>query len=310
MPDTAVLAYIDGEFLPAEQAKISVYDHGLLYGDGIFEGVRAYRGVAFQLREHIDRLYRSARAVRLVIPVDRDEMVNLVRQVLARNGLQDAYVRLLVTRGAGNLGPDPRTCPRPSIIILAEPLQPLHGDGATARGISAMVVSVRRDAVDATSHEVKSLSYMNSVMARLEATAAGADEAIFLDSRGFVSESPVSNVFVVLGDRLCTPSVSSGILHGITRALVMTIGRRLGLHVEERDITPYELLTAEEVFLTGTHAEIVPVVMVNGIPIGTAAVGPHTRSVIAEFHQLRGDTRYGVPIDTKGSLSHDRPNAA
>jgi branched-chain amino acid aminotransferase len=291
------LIYIDGEFLPVENAKISVYDHGLLYGDGVYEGIRAYAGVVFRLAEHIDRLYRSARSIRLTMPVDRDEMIDLVLETLRRNELRDAYIRLIVTRGVGPIGPDPRTCPRPSIIIITEPLAPVHGEEAAERGLRAVIVPTRRDAIDATSHEIKSLNYMNSLLARMEATVAGADEAIVLDPRGFVCESPICNLFILNGDRLATPSTASGILHGITRAQVMALARDAHMVVEERDITPYELINADEVFLTGTHAEIVPVVMINGIPIGNGALGPCTRSLIQEYRRITRDPRNGIPID-------------
>jgi len=293
----SALIYIDGEFFPKEQAKISVYDHGVLYGDGIYEGIRAYAGSVFQLSEHLDRLYRSARSIRLAIPVEKPDMVDLVLETLRRNELRDAYIRLIVTRGVGPISPDPRTCPRASIIIITEPLDPVHGADATTRGLRAVIVSTRRDAIDATSHEIKSLNYMNSLLARMEATVAGADEAIVLDPRGFVCESPICNLFIVQGERLATPAVSSGILHGITRSHVMTLGREMGMAVEERDITPYELINADEVFLTGTHAEIVPVVMINGIAIGSGAVGAHTGALIQSYQRITRDPRYGIGID-------------
>src|SRR6266496_2800544 len=218
------IIYINGEFLNAENATISVYDHGLLYGDGIFEGIRAYDGVVFQLNEHINRLYQSARSLYLNIPVNKKDMINLVLEVLRRNNLNNAYVRLVVTRGVGVLGIDPRTCRRPSIIIIAESSPAVYEKGIADRGLRAKIVSVRRDAVDATSHEIKSLNYVNSVMARIEATLSGADEAVLLDPQGFVCESPICNLFTVNGNRLTTPSVASGILHGITRAKIMGIG--------------------------------------------------------------------------------------
>lgn len=289
--------YLDGEFVHSEDAKISVYDHGLLYGDGIFEGIRAYEGVVFQLQEHIDRLYRSARILRLEIPLERPQMLELVLEVLRRNQLRDAYIRLVVTRGVGDLRLDPRTCTRPSIVIIAEPLAPLHGEDAQSQGIRAVIVPTRRNAVDACSPEIKSLNYLNSIIARLEATVAGVDEAIILDARGMVCESPICNVFIVLGSQLATPAVTSGILHGVTRAQIMALGRHLGLQVEERDITPYELLNADEVLLTGTLAEVVPVVEVNGIAIGDGTVGPCVSSLIRKFRHITRDPCYGVPID-------------
>lgn len=290
------LIYINGEFVPASVAKISVFDHGLLYGDGIFEGIRAYDGIVFQLREHIDRLYRSARCLRLDIGMDKDRMVDLVLDVLRRNRLTNAYIRLVVTRGAGALGPDPSTCPRPTVIVIAQEIPPVHGEAAADSGIRAVVVPTRRDAVDATSHEIKSLNYLNSVMAKMEAKIAGADEAILLDNRGFVCESPISNVFLVINDRLATPSVAAGILHGITRARIIELATSLRLPVEERDITPYELVNADEVFLTGTHAEIVPVISINGIAIGSGRIGKWTQVMIREFRRITRSEQYGVRV--------------
>jgi branched-chain amino acid aminotransferase len=291
------LVYLDGEFVRAENAKLSVYDHSLLYGDGIFEGIRAYEGVVFQLSEHIDRLYRSARILRLNIPVDKEKMLELVLESLRRNQLRNAYVRLVVTRGVGTLCLDPRTCSRPSIVIIAESLPPLHGEDAAYRGIRVAIVPTRRNAIDTTSYEIKSLNYLNSVIARMEATMAETDEAILLDARGCVCESPICNVFVVIGNQLATPSPASGILHGITRAQVMALGQHMGLQVEESDITPYELINADEVFLTGTYAEIVPVVMVNGIAVGDGTVGPYVSSLLQKFRHITRDPRYGVRID-------------
>jgi branched-chain amino acid aminotransferase len=290
------LIYLDGAFIPAHEARISVYDHGLLYGDGIFEGIRAYAGFVFQLKEHIDRLYRSARSLRLALSQSPQQMCEIVLEVLRRNHLQDAYIRLVVTRGTGALGPDPTTCLHPSIIVIAEALAPVHGIEAIQKGIRVVIVPTRRDSIDATSHEVKSLNYLNSVIARIESSLAHADEAIMLDARGFVCESPICNVFLVQGDMLATPSVASGILHGITRHQVMILGEQVGLKVKEKDITPYELLHADEVFLTGTHAEIVPVVTVNGLSIGDGSVGKHTQKLLLAFRQITRDPRYGIPI--------------
>ncbi len=290
------IIYINGEFLNAENATISVYDHGLLHGDGIFEGIRAYDGVVFQLNEHINRLYQSARSLYLNIPVNKKDMINLVLEVLRRNNLNNAYVRLVVTRGVGVLGIDPRTCRRPSIIIIAESSPAVYEKGIADRGLRAKIVSVRRDAVDATSHEIKSLNYVNSVMARIEATLSGADEAVLLDPQGFVCESPICNLFTVNGNRLTTPSVASGILHGITRAKIMGIGDDMGLIVEERNITPYELINSDEVFLTGTHAEIAPIVMINDITIGNGTIGPKTCLLLQQFQQITRNPMYGVRI--------------
>lgn len=293
------LVYVDGSFVDPADAKISVFDHGLLYGDGAYEGIRAYGGLVFQLHEHVDRLFRSLRSLRLDVSYSPADVADLILETLGRNELEDAYIRVVVTRGLGELGPDPVTCSQPSLIIIALPLPPMHGAEATTLGIRAVIVPTRRDAIDATSHEVKSLNYLNSVVARIEARMAGADEGILLDSRGLICEAPTCNVFVISGARLATPSVASGIVHGITRARIIDLAPGLGLDVQERDITPYELLHAEEVFLAGTHAELVPVSRINDLPVGAGAAGPMTLRLQARFRELTRDPRNGVPISQK-----------
>ncbi len=291
-----LLVYIDGVFYPKSQAKISVYDHGLLYGDGVFEGIRAYGGYVFKLKEHMDRLFRSAHAIKLTMPLTKQGVIDAVLETLRRNNLRDAYIRLLVTRGFGDIGVDPRKCPRASIIIIAEPLPPTFGVEAQEKGISAVITWMRRDRVDATSHEIKSLNYLNSMLAKLEAFDAGADEAILLDARGFVSEAPTCNLFIVKNDEVATPPPTAGILCGITRNTVMEIAPKLGLRVTERDITPSELISADEVFLTGTYAEIVPVTKINQRIIGDGKVGAVTRRIAEEFKVVTRDPKQGVQI--------------
>ncbi|MEM2067870.1 MAG: branched-chain-amino-acid transaminase [Nitrososphaerota archaeon] len=288
------LIYIDGEFYAKSSAKISVFDHGFLYGDGVFEGIRVYGGVVFKLREHVERLYRSAKAIRLEIPMTVDEMVDAVIKTVRVNGFRDAYIRLVVTRGVGDLGLDPRKCGKPSVIVIVEQLEPILGAKSRETGVKLIISSTRRDPVYATSHEVKSLNYLNSILAKLEAIAAGADDAVMLDSRGFVSEATGANIFVVRSGVLVTPPVTAGILPGITRAFVMELARRLGIPVEERDITPTELLTSDEVFLTGTGAEIVPVAMISGVKIGKIVPGPITSKIIGEFDRIKSDPSNGV----------------
>ncbi len=287
------LIYIDGRFVPKSEARVSVYDHGFLYGDGVFEGIRAYNGVVFKLREHIERLYDSARAIMLEIPMSKEEMIRAVIETLKRNNLKNSYIRLIVTRGVGDLGLDPRKCPKPSVIIIAEHLEPILGK----RGVSLIFSSVRRDRVDATSHQIKSMNYLNSILAKLEAIRAGADDAILLDERGFVSEASAANLFMVNGETISTPPISTGILPGITRATVMELARKLGYGVQERDITPVELMLADEVFLTGTGAEIVPVAEIAGRRLKKEAPGPVTTKIIEEFEKLKGDPSYGIPVE-------------
>jgi len=290
------LVYIDGAFYPKSEAKISVYDHGLLYGDGVFEGIKAYGGSVFKLKEHMDRLFRSAHAIMLTIPLTKQGMIDAILETLRRNNLRDAYIRLLVTRGFGDIGVDPRKCPKASIIIITEPLLQAFGVEAKEKGISAIITWIRRDRVDATSHEIKSMNYLNSMLAKLEAFDAGADDAIMLDTRGFVSEAPTSNLFIVKNGEVVTPPPTAGILCGITRATVMEIASKLGLRLTERDITPSELLSADEVFLTGTHAEIVPVTKIAERIVGDGKVGAVTRRLIEEFKRVTRDPKYGVQI--------------
>lgn len=296
MSSGELLVYIDGEFVPRSQAKVSVFDHGLLYGDGVFEGIRSYNGVVFRLIEHIDRLYDSAKTIMLDIPITKQEMVNVVLETLRKNKLKDAYIRLVVTRGVGDLGLDPRKCSRPSIIVIAQPMEPLLGKEVKEKGVRLVISSVRRDRVDATTHQAKTLNYLNSILAKVDAINAGVDDAILLDERGFVSEASAANLFIVKSDVIATPPQTAGILPGITRATVIELAKKIGYSVEERDITPHELLTADEVFLTGTAAEIVPVVEVNRRKIGDGKLGPVTRRLIEEFEKIKGDPAYGVKV--------------
>ena len=291
-----LLVYIDGEYYPKSQAKISVYDHGLLYGDGVFEGIRVYKGVVFKLGEHIDRLYRSAHAIMLDIPLTKEEMIRAVIETLKRNNLRDAYIRLLVTRGVGDLGLDPRKCPKPTVIIIADTIK-LHKTEAKEKGVTAAITWVRRDSVDATSHEIKSLNYLNSILAKIEANNMGVDEAICLDHRGFICEGAAENLFIVKEGKIITPPTVTGALPGITRNRIIRLARDLGYEVYERDITPTELLTADEVFFTGTAAEIVPVVEINKRKIGDGTPGPITKHLMKEFEKIVSDPREGVPIE-------------
>ena len=276
------LVYVDGKFVERSKAVVSVFDHGLLYGDGIFEGIRAYDGSVFRLADHIDRLYDSAKAIRLKIPLAKHEATEAVLETLRRNGLRDAYIRLVVTRGTGDLGVNPALCKNPTIFIIAEPMASTLGP-REPKVVRMMYSSYRRDTVDGTSHEMKSLNYMNSILAKIEATSAGADDAIMLDHRGLVSEATVSNVFMVKDGRLSTPSSAAGILHGITRDRIIALCSDLGLEVEERDITPFELNTADEAFLVGTKAEILAVGSISGVDIGTGRAGQVTKRLYAEF---------------------------
>ncbi len=290
-----LLVYIDGKYHPKSQAKISVYDHGLLYGDGVFEGIRAYSGFIFKLKEHIDRLYRSARVIMLGIPLTKEEMINAVLEALRKNNLRDAYIRLIVTRGIGDLGLNPRKCPKPTVIIITDVIK-LHSTEAKEKGIRAMIVWVKRDPVDATSHEVKSLNYLNSILGKIEANIAGFDEAICLDKNGHISEGVAENLFIVENGKIITPPTSTGALIGITRNVVMKFAEKLDYKATERTITPTDLFTADEAFFTGTAAEIVPIVEVNKRMIGNGKPGPITRLLMQEFEKIVRDPKEGTPI--------------
>ncbi len=293
--DKELLVYIDGKYYPKSQAKISVFDHGLLYGDGVFEGIRAYKGVVFKLKEHIDRLYNSAKVIMLDIPLTKEEMINAVLETLRKNNMQDAYIRLIVTRGIGDLGLDPRKCKKPTIIVITDSIT-LYSKEAREKGIKALIVWIRRNPVDTTSHEVKSLNYLNSVLGKIEANIAGFDEAICLDKNGYVSEGVGENLFIAKNGKLITPPSSTGILLGITREVIIKLAEKLGYTVVERNITPTDLFSADEAFFTGTAAEIIPIAEINKRIIGDGKPGPITCRLMDEFEKLLGDPNEGTSI--------------
>lgn len=296
MSTSDLLVYVDGKYYPSSEAKISVFDHGFLYGDGVFEGIRAYNGIVFKLKEHIDRLYYSAHAIMLDIPLTKDEMIKAVLETLRVNNLRDAYIRLVVTRGVGDLGLDPRKCSKPSIIIIATPMLKLYDEEKRRKGISMIVSWVRRDPVDATSHEIKSLNYLNSILAKIEANNVGADEALILDVNGYICEATGENIFIVKDGKLYTPPRSSGALPGITADVIKRIAVKLGYEVVERNLTVTELYSADEAFLTGTGAEIMPIREVNKRRIGEGRMGPITERILEEFMRIARDPSEGIPI--------------
>jgi len=287
--------YVDGAFYPKSQAKVSVFDHGLLYGDGVFEGIRAYNGSVFKLKEHIDRLYRSAHMIMLEIPVSKEEMIQTVLETLRKNNLKDSYIRLVVTRGVGDLGLNPKKCAKPTIIVITDTIA-LHKGEAKEKGVTAMISWVKRDPVDATSHEIKSLNYLNSILAKIEANISGVDEAICLDKNGFVCEGVAENIFIVRNGRIFTPPSYTGALPGITAEEMAKLARKLGYEAKDKNITPYELFNAEEVFFTGTAAEIVPVREINKRTISNGKPGPITKRLMEEFAKLVRDQSQGIPI--------------
>jgi len=286
------LIYVNGEFYPKSEAKISVYDHGLLYGDGVFEGIRVYDGVIFKLKEHIDRLFESAKSIKIDLGMSKEDMERLVIEAVKRNGYRDAHIRVIVTRGYGKMGVDPRNCEKPSIIIITEPRKP----SLKREGIEAIIASIRRVPNWAVDPKIKSLNYLNNVLARMEAIEAGVDEAIMLNQHGYVSEASSENIFMVKDEKVITPPLEAGILRGITRQTVIDIARELGYEVEEKNITPHDLYNADEVFLTGTAAEIVPVLKIDGREIGGGKPGPITERIRRRYMEIRSDPRYGVKV--------------
>ena len=291
-----LLVYIDGKFYPKSEAKISVYDHGLLYGDGVFEGIRAYNGIVFHLKDHIDRLYRSAHPILLKIPLTKSQLTEAVLKTLKKNNLTNAYIRLVVTRGVGDLGLDPRKCPKATIIIITEPMLQLNSPEALANGITTTITWVKRNPVDAATHEIKSLNYLNSILGKIEANNTGADEAICLNKTGYVCEGVGENIFIVRDGKIITPPVSSGALNGITRAVIIRLAKKLGIELIERNITPNELFTADEAFFTGTAAEVAPIREVNKRAIGAGKPGPVTKRIMQEFEKATKDPNEGTPI--------------
>jgi branched-chain amino acid aminotransferase len=289
------LVYVAGAFRPAEEAAVSVFDHGLLYGDGIFEGMRAYEGRVFMLERHIERLFDSAKAIRLNIAPSRDEVAELVLETCRQNDIVDGYIRLIVTRGVGDLGIDPRSCERAEIVVIARPGITLYRRKPWA-GISVITSTFRRNAPDTVSPAIKSLNYMNNVLARLEASDRGADEALLLDRDGYVAEATADNVFIVTERGLVTPPTATN-LKGVTREVVLNLAAGLGIHTEERPFALFDLWTSREAFLCGTLAEVVPIASVDGRVIGadgTGAPGPITSRLIAAYEQLVRST--GRPI--------------
>jgi branched-chain amino acid aminotransferase len=285
--------YLNGKMVPEKQATISVFDHGLLYGDGVFEGIRAYHGRVFKLDEHIDRLFRSAQAIQLRIPLSRPALARAVVQTCKANRLKDGYIRLVVTRGVGTLGLNPDNCRKPQVVIIAAGIQ-LYPPALYDTGLSIVTVGTLRNHTEAVNPRIKSLNYLNNVLAKIEALNAGVMECIMLNPQGYVAEASGDNVFVVKGAELLTPPTWCGALEGITRAVVMEIAPALGYTVRESVLTRYDLYTADEVFLTGTAAEIIGVTRIDRRVIGSGRTGPVTRKLTRRFRELT--RREGTPI--------------
>ena len=285
----ALTIYIDGKFFPEADAKISVFDHGLLYGDGIFEGIRFYNGRVFKFDEHLDRLWDSARAICLTIPLSRKDLEEATLETIRRNELRGGYLRLVVTRGKGNLGLSPDRCPRASVIIIAATIQ-LYPEEAYQKGMTVVTCATRRVSPGALSPAVKSLNYLNNIMAKIEANLAHADEGLMLNEEGYVAECTGDNIFIVKRGLLYTPPVYAGSLRGITWQAVLDIAAGMGQKVEIQQLTRYDIYTADEFFLTGTAAEVIAAVNLDGRVIGDGKPGPVTQRIIEKFRELTGST--------------------
>lgn len=278
--------YINGKFYEKNEAKVSVFDHGLLYGDGVFEGIRSYNSLVFKLNEHIERLFESAKSIMLEIPLSRSELIKAVISTLKKNNLKDAYIRLVVTRGEGDLGLDPRKCKvGPTIIIIADKIA-LYPEKLYKEGLKIVTVPTVRNLPEALNPQIKSLNYLNNILAKIEAANAGSDEGIMLDSLGYVAECTGDNIFIAKANHLYTPPQCMGTLRGITRDAVLEIARKNKIPAHEHVITRHEVYISDECFLTGTAAEIIPVVMVDGRVIGTGKPGKLTLSLIKKFKDL------------------------
>jgi len=275
--------YINGKLVPKENAVISVFDHGVLYGDGVFEGIRCYNGRVFALEEHVDRLYDSAKAIDMEIPMSRSEMIDAVAMTCRENALSDGYVRLIITRGVGTLGLNPYLCEPAQVIIIAAQIQ-LYPKELYQEGLSLVTVGTLRNLPEAINPRIKSLNYLNNILAKIEAINAGCMEAVMLNAQGAIAEATGDNIFALRGNVLRTPPASEGALEGITRHVVMELAREKGLDVRETRMSRYDLYTADEVFLTGTAAEVIGVVKVDRRTIGDGKPGPITRSLMETYH--------------------------
>ncbi len=279
-----MIVYLDGKYVDSAEAKVSVFDHGLLYGDGVFEGIRIYGGNVYRLDEHLERLENSAKAIMLAVPLARAAMAEAVCETCRRNKLTDGYIRLVITRGAGDLGLAPWLCEKPTLFIIASKIS-LYPQEHYDNGLSIVTVATRRISQDMLPSTVKSLNYLNNILAKIEAKQAGALEAIMLNAQGMVAECTADNIFIVHKGQIVTPAASAGALKGITRSSVFDIARELGIPMREADMTRYDIWCADECFLSGTGAEVIPVVKLDGRVIGTGKPGTVTARVLASFRQ-------------------------
>lgn len=280
-----MLIYLNGKMVEKEKAVISVFDHGLLYGDGIFEGIRSYGGLIFKLKEHIDRLYRSAEAIQLKIPMTKDEMRKAIVETLKANKLNDSYIRPVVTRGAGDLGLDPRKCKSSTVFIIADKIA-LYPEKFYRNGLEIVTAKTRRNLITALDPKIKSLNYLNNILAKIDAIKGGTEEAIMLSYNDYVAECTGDNIFMVKGEKLFTPPTDIGALEGITRAVVIDLAKSIKVYFEEKKLRLEDFYNADEVFLTGTAAEIIPVTAIDKKRIGTGKPGPVTARLMDEFKKL------------------------
>ncbi|MCX9009763.1 MAG: branched-chain-amino-acid transaminase [Candidatus Methanoperedens sp.] len=287
-----LLIYFNGKFVPKSEARTSIYDHGFLYGDGVFEGIRAYSGRVFRLDGHLDRMYDSAKAIDLKIPLSKEEMKKAIIETLKKNKLKDAYIRPIVTRGDGDLGLDPRKCPKPNVFIITQEWGAMYGD-LYEKGLTAVTVGVRRNASDALPPNIKSLNYLNNILAKIEANVKGGDEAIIFDTHGNISEGSGDNIFVIKNGRIITPPTLNN-LRGITRTAAIELAVKEDIEVTEANLGFFDLYSADEVFVTGTAAEIAPITKIDGRLIADGAPGIITKRLMAAFKELTRTE--GTPI--------------
>ncbi|MDE3839815.1 branched-chain amino acid aminotransferase [Bacillus methanolicus] len=293
--------YLNGEYVTKENAKISVYDHGFLYGDGVFEGIRVYSGNIFRMKEHLDRLYRSAKSIMLEIPHTQDELTKIIAETVKRNRFEDAYIRVVVSRGVGDLGLDPYNCKSASVVVIVEPLT-IYPKELYEKGLEIVTVATRRNRSDVLSPKVKSLNYLNNVLVKIEAHLANVKEALMLNDQGYVAEGSADNIFIVKDGVFITPPGYVGALEGITRNAVMDIAEELGYEVKEEPFTRHDVYTADEVFLTGTAAEVIAVVKVDGRVIGDGVPGVHTKKLLEKFRERV--VKEGLKVNYQQETTH------
>jgi len=289
----SLMVYLNGKLVPEDEAKVSVFDHGVLYGDGVFEGIRAYNSRVFRLKQHLERLYDSARAIMLSVPLTIEELTEATLETCRANDLTDGYIRLVVTRGRGDLGLDPRKCQEPTIFIIADSIK-FYPEEYYENGLEVITCTTRRNSPDALDPAIKSLNYLNNILAKIETVRAGVPEGIMLSSDGYVAECTGDNIFLVRDEYVVTPPISVGNLRGITRQVVIELLAEMGIETHEELFRLLEVYNAKEMFLTGTAAEIVPVARVDGRPIGDGRPGLLTGELRAKFHELT--QREGTPV--------------